>query len=74
MEYDLIIKGGTIVDGTGAEPLQADIGVTDGRISRIGQLEGDSASRTIDAAGKIVTPGFVDLHTHLHARLHVPSL
>ena len=69
MEYDLIIKGGTIVDGTGAEPLQADIGVTDGRISRIGQLEGDSASRTIDAAGKIVTPGFVDLHTHLDAQI-----
>lgn len=69
MEYDLIIKGGTIVDGTGAEPLQADIGVTDGRISRIGQLEGDSPSRTIDAAGKIVTPGFVDLHTHLDAQI-----
>ena len=69
MNYDLIISGGTVVDGSGAQPVQTDLGVKDGRIARMGDLSGDQAARTIDAKGKVVTPGFVDLHTHLDAQI-----
>ena len=69
MEYDLIISGGTVIDGTGAEGKRADVAVSNGRIARIGDLSADSAARTIDASGKVVTPGFVDLHTHLDAQV-----
>ncbi|MCR9258843.1 MAG: amidohydrolase family protein [Pseudomonadaceae bacterium] len=69
MEYDLIVSGGTVVDGSGADAVQADIAVSNGRIARIGDLSGASAARTIDATGKVVTPGFVDLHTHLDAQV-----
>lgn len=69
MEFDLIIRGGEVVDGSGADAVKADVGVTEGRIARIGDLTDDSAAQTIDAAGKIVTPGFVDLHTHLDAQV-----
>lgn len=69
MDYDLIISGGTIIDGTGAAAYQADVAVSNGRIQRIGKLDGDNAARRIDAAGKLVTPGFVDLHTHLDAQV-----
>lgn len=69
MEYDLIISGGQVIDGTGAQAINADIGITDGRITQIGDLSADSAARTIDATGKVVTPGFVDLHTHLDAQI-----
>jgi N-acyl-D-aspartate/D-glutamate deacylase len=69
VEYDLIISGGTVIDGTGAEGKQADIAVSNGRIARIGDLSGDSAAQSIDASGKVVTPGFVDLHTHLDAQV-----
>ncbi len=62
-EYDLKITGGTLVDGTGAEPRIADIAVKDGKIAAIGVVSGDAA-RAIDASGCIVTPGFVDIHTH----------
>jgi N-acyl-D-aspartate/D-glutamate deacylase len=61
--FDLAIVGGTLVDGTGAAPRRADVGVRDGRIVEVGLLDG-GASRTIDADGAIVTPGFVDLHCH----------
>ncbi len=61
--YDLAILGGTLVDGTGAEPFSGDIGISQGRITAVGKLVGPAA-RTIDATGAIVTPGFVDLHTH----------
>lgn len=69
MAHDLIISGGTIIDGSGAPGYRADIAIDAGRISRIGDLSGAQADRTIDATGKIVTPGFVDLHTHLDAQL-----
>ncbi|MGA0794886.1 MAG: N-acyl-D-amino-acid deacylase family protein [Quisquiliibacterium sp.] len=62
-DFDLIIRGGTVVDGTGAAPRCADIGIRDGRIAAIGDV-GASADQHIDAAGLIVTPGFVDVHTH----------
>jgi N-acyl-D-aspartate/D-glutamate deacylase len=61
--YDLLIRNGTIVDGLGGEPYTGDIAVRDGVIAAVGTVEGDAA-REIDATGLLVTPGFVDLHTH----------
>ena len=63
MTFDLIIRGGTIVDGLGAQPYAGDVAVADGVITAVGTIEGDAA-REIDATGLLVTPGFVDLHTH----------
>lgn len=60
---DIIIHGGVVIDGTGAEPLEADVAITDGRIVAVGRNLGP-ADETIDAKGRIVTPGFVDIHTH----------
>lgn len=68
MTYDLIVRGGHVVDGTGADRIRADIGVQGDRITHIGEIE-ESASREIDATGKFVTPGFVDIHTHLDAQI-----
>ena len=62
-EHDLVIRNGNVVDGTGAEPLEADIAVKDGKIARVGNVSGLGAEE-IDAKGKLVTPGFVDIHTH----------
>ena len=63
MQYDLKIVGGTLVDGTGAPARRADVAVTAGRIVAVGDCPG-TAARTIDAGGAIVTPGWVDMHTH----------
>jgi N-acyl-D-aspartate/D-glutamate deacylase len=63
MDYDLLIRNGTIVDGLGGEPCRGDIGVRDGVIVAVGDVTGDAAS-DIDATGLTVTPGFIDLHTH----------
>jgi len=64
MTYSLIIRNGTIIDGLGGEPYVGDVAVRDGIIAAVGRVNGDSADREIDAAGLLVTPGFVDLHTH----------
>ena len=64
MTYDLIIRNGTIVDGLGGEPYVGDVAVRDGVIEAVGSLSGNTAEREIDATGLLVTPGFVDLHTH----------
>jgi N-acyl-D-amino-acid deacylase len=63
VSYDVIIRGGTVVDGTGAVPRTADVAVRDGLIVDVGRVD-STARRTIDADGLIVTPGFVDIHTH----------
>jgi N-acyl-D-amino-acid deacylase len=68
LSFDLLIRGGVLVDGTGAERRAADVGIRDGRITAIGNLDGP-ANNTIDAQGCLVTPGFVDPHTHLDAQL-----
>ena len=64
MSYDVLIKGGTVVDGSGADRFQADVAINSDRVVAIGDNLG-SAKRTVDAEGKLVTPGFVDIHTCL---------
>ncbi len=68
-EYDVIIKGGIVVDGTRLPRYQADIGVKNGLVAKIGNLKAHQAKKTIDAGGHYVVPGFVDLHTHYDAQL-----
>ncbi len=63
MSYDLLIRNGMVVDGTGSAPRQADVAVKDGRIVELGRITA-AASRVIDAEGALITPGFVDIHTH----------
>ena len=60
---DLVIRNATVVDGTGAEPFEADVAIADGRIASVGKIAGRGADE-IDARGMLVTPGFVDPHTH----------
>jgi len=65
---DLVIRGGTVVDGSGAAAVEADVVIDGDRVTAIGRHEGP-AGEVIDARGKLVTPGFVDIHTHLDAQL-----
>jgi len=65
---DLLIRGGTVIDGSGAARITADVGIVDGRITAVGRLS-DTARRTIDADGLIVAPGFIDGHTHMDAQV-----
>ena len=69
-EYDLVIRGGTVVDGTGIPRYRADLGVKDGRVAKISGKIGPGAAKEIDASGCIVAPGAVDLHTHYDAQLN----
>jgi N-acyl-D-aspartate/D-glutamate deacylase len=68
MEYDLLIRNGRVVDGSGAPAYNADIGVRNGKIAEIGKLRGN-AKRVIDAAGRVVAPGFIDTHCHYDAQV-----
>ena len=61
--HDLVIRGGTVIDGTGADAVTADVAITDGVVTEVGRVDGE-ARRTLDADGLLVTPGFVDLHVH----------
>jgi N-acyl-D-aspartate/D-glutamate deacylase len=61
--HDLVIRGGTVVDGTGAPGRTADVAISDGMVTEVGRVDGQAA-REIDADGALVTPGFVDVHTH----------
>ena len=67
MAHDLVIRGGSVVDGTGSEPFAGDVAVDGGTISQVGRVD-DPGHREIDAEGHVVTPGFVDLHTHFDAQ------
>lgn len=68
MTHDIVIRGGTVVDGTGAEPFSADVGIAGGRIAEIGRIAA-KGKEEIDADGLTVSPGFIDLHTHLDAQI-----
>jgi N-acyl-D-amino-acid deacylase len=62
--FDLLIRGGTVIDGSKAPRFDADVGIVNGRIAAIGDLAHATANKTLDAAGRIVAPGFIDSHTH----------
>ena len=68
MTHEIVIRGGSIVDGTGASPFIADVAVDEGKISAVGQVDG-RGTQEIVADGLTVTPGFIDLHTHLDAQI-----
>ena len=68
MDYDLLIRGGRVVDGSGLPSYIADVGIKNGKVVDIGRLKG-SAARTIDAAGLVVAPGFIDHHTHMDGQI-----
>jgi N-acyl-D-amino-acid deacylase len=73
-DYDLVLKNGTIIDGTGSDPYKADIGISEGRIAVIAPhiADGD-AKQTVDEAGQIIAPGFIDVHTHAENILEFPK-
>ena len=73
--YDVLISGGTVADGTGAERFRADVAIKDGRIVRVSRqpLPARSATRVIDATGRVVAPGFIDMHAHLDPLLRLPG-
>ena len=70
--YDVLIAGGTLIDGSGAARRRADVAVKDGRIAAIGILPGNSATERIDATGLVVAPGFIDVHTHADSIADTP--
>src|SRR5436190_8399850 len=66
--YDLVIRGGTVVDGLGHDPISTDVAVKDGRIAKIGAIPADAAE-VVDAGGLALMPGIIDLHTHYDAQV-----
>src|SRR5688572_28556219 len=80
LTYDLIIRGGQVIDGSGNPWFYADIAVKDGRIAAVGAMPNANATRVIRGTGHIVTPGFIDMHSHADGGLatmelrHIPNL
>jgi N-acyl-D-amino-acid deacylase len=68
-DYEILIRNARVVDGSGNPWFRADAGIRDGRIARVGTLEGATADRVIDAGGRILAPGFIDVHTHIETTL-----
>jgi N-acyl-D-amino-acid deacylase len=68
MALDLVVRGGTLVDGTGAAAVRGDLGIRDGRIAALGEVR-EAAAQTIEADGLVVAPGFIDIHTHYDAQV-----
>ena len=66
--HDIVIRGGEVVDGTGTPPRRADVAIDGDRITEVGVVP-EAGRRELDASGRLVTPGFVDVHTHLDAQL-----
>jgi len=64
LDFDLVIRGGDVVDGTGAPKARLDVGIVGDRVAAIGRLESAGARRAIDAKGLAVAPGFIDVHVH----------
>ena len=68
MTYDLVVRNGTVIDGSGLPRFRADVGVVGGKIAKIGRVT-EKGSSEIDAEGHIVSPGFIDGHTHMDAQI-----
>jgi N-acyl-D-amino-acid deacylase len=68
MEFDLLIRGGTLIDGTGAPRRRGDVGIRGGRVTALGEVRGEAAE-VLEADGHVVAPGFVDIHTHYDAQV-----
>src|SRR5215510_9468441 len=71
--YDLLITNARIVDGSGNPWFRADVAIKNGRIAQIGRVNPETASRTIDAHGQILAPGFIDVHTHVESIYSLPA-
>jgi N-acyl-D-amino-acid deacylase len=69
-DYDILIRGGTVIDGTTIPRFRADVGIKDGKVAKIGGINGASADQVIDAGGNIVAPGYIDIHTHYDAQIN----
>lgn len=67
-DFDLVIRNGTVIDGSGGDPIEADVGLRNGRIAVVGHVSG-SGREEIEVRGHIVTPGFVDIHTHYDGQI-----
>ncbi len=67
--FDVILHGGTVIDGSGTPGRRADVGIRDGRITAVGELRPADAARQVDCTGRVVAPGFVDLHAHVDAEI-----